>query len=398
MKHFPDLFLRILIVITIFLSVAISSQSQDVFEAVKSNDLTKVKALVIADPQVVNARDNTGRTPLHYAAMSGNAEVIKILLKRGAMPSASNKSGYTPLVYAANGGFKEAVNLLLDNGADYDRTGDKALEVLMLSMGNGLERLAQVVIEKDGTDLLNDELRNREIMHEAVKSGSVEIVELLIANDVRLEKGVDKYGWTPIHYAVKEGRLVMVEFLAENGVNINTRAFSGESAYNMAESAGNKELQDIIIKQGGNKEPKKLPKNRSPYLGQKVPGNTPELFAPGIVSTAAHEFSSCFSPDGKEFYFTRRQPELNYAAVMYSKLADGAWTEPEMVPFVEGQFSFEPFVTPDNKRLFFQMGKAVNGGLHMYTMYVDRPRKDGEKSKIREMFLIPTRPCMSQPR
>jgi len=43
-----------------------------------------------------------------------------------------------------------------------------------------------------------------------------------------------------------------------------------------------------------------LPQLIGPYLGQKAPGKTPEVFAPGIVSTAAHEFSCSFTPDGKE--------------------------------------------------------------------------------------------------
>ena len=39
-----------------------------------------------------------------------------------------------------------------------------------------------------------------------------------------------------------------------------------------------------------------------PYLWQKLPGMTPEIFAPGIISTEKHEFLCCFSPDGNEFY------------------------------------------------------------------------------------------------
>ena len=42
-----------------------------------------------------------------------------------------------------------------------------------------------------------------------------------------------------------------------------------------------------------------------PYFGQKPPGMTPEVFAPGIVSTDASEFSCSFSPEGKSFYFAR---------------------------------------------------------------------------------------------
>jgi Tol biopolymer transport system component len=116
------------------------------------------------------------------------------------------------------------------------------------------------------------------------------------------------------------------------------------------------------------------PPLKGPYLGQKPPGTAPEVFAPGFVSTSAHEFSCSFTPDGKEFYFARRDPDLNYPVVMATKLLDGKWTKPGIVPFVEGGMSFEPIVTPDGGRLYFMSGKPVPGqaGPPMNIFYVDR--------------------------
>jgi hypothetical protein len=113
---------------------------------------------------------------------------------------------------------------------------------------------------------------------------------------------------------------------------------------------------------------------KGPYLGQKPPGTKPEVFAPGFVSTPAHEFSCSFTPDGTEFYFARRDSVLNYPVVMATKLVEGAWTKPEVVPFVEGGMSFEPMVTPDGRRLYFMSGKPVPGqaGPPMNIFYVDR--------------------------
>jgi len=117
-----------------------------------------------------------------------------------------------------------------------------------------------------------------------------------------------------------------------------------------------------------------FPLLKGPYLGQKLPGETPEVFAPGVVSTPAHEFSCSLTADGKEFYFARRHPELKQTVVMVTKLRDGLWTEPEVVPFVENQFSFEPIVTPDSKRLYFMSGKPIPGqaGPPMNIFYVER--------------------------
>ena len=50
---------------------------------------------------------------------------------------------------------------------------------------------------------------------------------------------------------------------------------------------------------------KNVPMPTGPYLGQKPPGDKPEIFAPGIVSTAGHEFGSSFSPDGRYLFFSR---------------------------------------------------------------------------------------------
>jgi hypothetical protein len=107
------------------------------------------------------------------------------------------------------------------------------------------------------------------------------------------------------------------------------------------------------------------PKLTGPYLGQIPPGATPIKFAPGFISTEAHEYACSFSPDGSEFYFTRQNK------VMFTQLVDGVWTEPKATTFA-GNFSFEPFVTPDNKRIYFQTGKVSQGQLLMYTMYADR--------------------------
>jgi hypothetical protein len=87
---------------------------------------------------------------------------------------------------------------------------------------------------------------------------------------------------------------------------------------------------------------------KGPYLGQRPPGLTAELFAPGIVSRAlALNFSCTFSPDGREFYFN------HFMTIMVSRLLDDGWTVPEPVTFTGDYRAFEPHITPDGKKLYF---------------------------------------------
>jgi len=120
---------------------------------------------------------------------------------------------------------------------------------------------------------------------------------------------------------------------------------------------------------------------QGPYFGQTLPGTTPVVFAPGVVSTAAHEFACSFTPDGLEFYFTRRATPQSPTLIMVSRSVNVTWTEPEPAAFNDqsAQMSFEPQVTPDGRRLYFSSDRPLPGagqggppGLNVW--YVERQR------------------------
>ena len=120
------------------------------------------------------------------------------------------------------------------------------------------------------------------------------------------------------------------------------------------------------------------------YLGQAPPGTAPQVFAPGIVSTDAHEFAVSMTPDGREFYFTRRETRDGPTRIMFTRCVDGVWTHPEAAPFNEDSearpysMSFEPRVTPDGSRLYFSSDRPLpdqsdpEAGPMFNIWYVDR--------------------------
>ena len=62
--------------------------------------------------------NQTGWTPLHYAASAGDLAIMKVFLERGAKVDALAPTNITPLMFAAREGQEEAVRLLLASGAD----------------------------------------------------------------------------------------------------------------------------------------------------------------------------------------------------------------------------------------------------------------------------------------
>ena len=104
-----------------------------------------------------------------------------------------------------------------------------------------------------------------------------------------------------------------------------------------------------------------FPVLKGSYLGQKPPGMTPEVFAPGIISTEEkYELNSIFSLKGDEFLYeiSTTTPEekkegLYFYIIMVSKQVNGIWTKPEMAPFSGKYSTMDMCFSPDGNRLYF---------------------------------------------
>lgn len=101
-------------------------------------------------------------------------------------------------------------------------------------------------------------------------------------------------------------------------------------------------------------------KKSIPYLGQEPPGMTPRRFAPEIVSLPdQYEFGSVFSKDGKRFFYG--VDIEGKAEIRYMEFKEDAWTKPERLIF-DHQYSYnDPFLSPDEERLYFISDMPLSG-------------------------------------
>jgi hypothetical protein len=96
-------------------------------------------------------------------------------------------------------------------------------------------------------------------------------------------------------------------------------------------------------------------------FGQKTPGTTPEVFAPGIVSAPDAKYNTItFSSKGDEFYLYRWDDAI--ARILFSKIVNGAWTTIDEVGFAKGYKAMEPYITFDNKKIYFIWDKPIPTG------------------------------------
>ncbi|MBQ9271878.1 MAG: ankyrin repeat domain-containing protein [Alphaproteobacteria bacterium] len=84
---------------------------EQLIEGIKQNNLSSVMNL-IKQGENVNAANEQGNTPLHYAVATNNAKMIEVLLANGADIYATNAKGWTPLKIAKQKNVPEILPIL----------------------------------------------------------------------------------------------------------------------------------------------------------------------------------------------------------------------------------------------------------------------------------------------
>jgi hypothetical protein len=101
------------------------------------------------------------------------------------------------------------------------------------------------------------------------------------------------------------------------------------------------------------------------YLNELPPGTTPKVFAPGKVSTENEfEFGAVFSNDRSEFYYgveIKGKAETRMMKFDPDGNLDRSWSQPVKILFHEVYSYNDPFLTPDNKKLFFISDRSLTG-------------------------------------
>ena len=95
------------------------------------------------------------------------------------------------------------------------------------------------------------------------------------------------------------------------------------------------------------------------YIEKEKPGVTPQIFSKDFVTLdSRNEFGSVFNSEGNEFYLG---VDVNGKAhIVYTQLKDGQWTTPEII-IQDDKYSFnDPFLSPDEQRLYYISNKPLN--------------------------------------
>lgn len=165
--------------------------------AIRADDLSKLTKLA-ATPEAANVADKLSATPLHYAAIYGSADAVRILLSAGADPNARNANGATPLIYAAWN--LEKTRLLVERGADVNAAQKEGITPLMVAASaHGNIATLRYLLSKGANARTQTKLRDSALLRSSLL-GEPDSLRLLLASgaDPHL---ADASGLNPLHDA-----------------------------------------------------------------------------------------------------------------------------------------------------------------------------------------------------
>lgn len=224
-----------------------AKRSPELFQAIGMGDTGAVKALLArgVDP---NSQNTLGMSALQIAAMTGNLEVIRALLGAGAEVNHRSMFG-TPLSFAAYDGHAEVMQLLLTKGANLASGRPDQLTTLMIASRAGNVPVIQELLKRKADVSASDNHGSTALSH-AARNGKAEAVETLIQAGANVD-AADVDGWTPLMHAAVNGHAEIVELLLKKGAKVNARDKQGRTALLLAANFGDHPAAVRALLKGG---------------------------------------------------------------------------------------------------------------------------------------------------
>jgi ankyrin repeat protein len=196
-------------------------------EAARSGDVPAVRSLLAQGLDVNGARGD-GMTALHAAAEGGQAEVVELLLARGAAVRSTTRIGsYTPLHLAARGAHAPVAELLLNAGGDPNA----------VTTTSGVTPLHVAAAAIDGTAT----------------------IETLLRHGADPNAREASAGQTPLMFAAAENRAAAIRELMRHGADpsVTTEVVDVLYSYALDRAAGqmlNQTIDEIQLREHGGRD------------------------------------------------------------------------------------------------------------------------------------------------
>uniref|UniRef100_A0A8B9CLS4 Ankyrin 2 n=1 Tax=Anser brachyrhynchus TaxID=132585 RepID=A0A8B9CLS4_9AVES len=217
--------------------------------AARAGQVEVVRCL-LRNGALVDARAREEQTPLHIASRLGKTEIVQLLLQHMAHPDAATTNGYTPLHISAREGQVDVASVLLEAGASHSMSTKKGFTPLHVAAKYGSLEVAKLLLQRRASP---DSAGKNGLtpLHVAAHYDNQKVALLL------LEKGASphataKNGYTPLHIAAKKNQMQIATTLLNYGAETNILTKQGVTPLHLASQEGHTDMVTLLLEKGSN--------------------------------------------------------------------------------------------------------------------------------------------------
>ena len=226
----------------------------EIMQCVAEGSVDDVQRLLSAGRATARDVSIHGTTLLHLASKTGNLYLIRLLIQEGGDVNAKNEYGDTPLHWAmARGGNYKVARLLIENGADLANNTDDKRTPLRTYFNDTVEK---VLLRDDSIEETFPNAEGMSIVHYSAWSSksSSKIFKRSMAYTSTGLWSVDGYGRTCLHLAASRGNIDVLGYLLERSSLAEVRRTDneGRTALHYAVQSKRSKTIDLLLASGGN--------------------------------------------------------------------------------------------------------------------------------------------------
>lgn len=185
-------------------------------------------------------KDDNGWILLHHAAEHGAIDIMKFLIEMGCDVNAKSNTGYTPLYIAIETGMfsTDMSRLLITHGAEVGSLLHKA--VLLNDIELAKEALTVI------TDINKKDKFGNTALHHAIAIQNVEIIDLLLTNQADIDC-YDNYLTTPLHAVCADNATNLISLVLGAHPDLEAEDYNGRTAIIFAAGNAFKEGVKLLL-------------------------------------------------------------------------------------------------------------------------------------------------------
>src|SRR5262245_36198253 len=211
-------------------------------DAIKAGEFDRVKAMVSAEPALIDARTRTGDSAILTAVYHRQKEIVNLLVARGAT--------LTLFEACAAGEIERAERLIDEDATRVVQSSADGWTPLHLAAYFGHSRVIELLLAHGADVAARSTNSNRNTpLHAALTGNHPFVAGLLMGAGADLD-ATDANGWRPLHIASVNNNLDAMKTLIAQGADVHAANGEGKTALSLAQEKNLKEAVALLRRHG----------------------------------------------------------------------------------------------------------------------------------------------------